>query len=156
MDVLLGVKLLETMSVRNVWLDAIPFMLLGLGIHKNQDKMIFKKNVVRFLPILSLMAILVSVGEFFLTCWIMQEQRIGSVLYIGTILSVNFAFLWAIKNPEGIRNPLGKGLEFIGKNLSMTIYFIHVIVGTYIEQMIQKIGGEIGRASCRERVLAGV
>lgn len=67
-------------------------------------------------------------------------------MYFGTIISVVSAFVWAICNPDGLKNRIGKLIEYIGKNLSMIVYFIHVIVATYLQYFVSEIvlrgGGE--------------
>lgn len=135
-----GINTSESLFVRNVWFDAIPFMLVGLWLRKKQEKIrISSKN--RLLPFISISAMVVSIGEYFLTVAILNGSPMSSVLYIGTIISVISAFGWAILCPGGVAGGIGKGVEYIGKNLSMTIYFLHVIVGTYLEHYVNKIGG---------------
>lgn len=139
---LLGVDTSESLFVRNVWFDAIPFMLLGLGIRTQGIKI--KKYSV--LPILSFIALMISVVEMFLTKDFLGDTQISSVLYFGTIIAVVSAFLWAILNTKETLNSFQKLFEYIGKHLSMIVYFIHVIVGTWLQYLCGgKFGGRVSQ-----------
>ncbi|MCI8288049.1 MAG: acyltransferase [Lachnospiraceae bacterium] len=134
-----GINTSDSLFVRNVWFDAIPFMLIGIWLRKNQERIFFSKN--RTLLLIAIGAMAVSIGEYFLTVLFLNGNSINSVLYFGTIVSVISAFIWAILFPEGVNGKIGKGFVYVGKNLSMTVYFVHVIVGTYLEYCFSKIGG---------------
>ena len=134
---LFWVNVSESMFVRNVWFDALPFMLIGLCIRTHCIKI---RNY-RILPTVSVTAILVSIAEMYLTNLALGDNPISSVLYIGTIISVVSAFVWAVLNKTETLNLFQKPLEYIGKNLSMIVFFIHVIVGTYLKPYVNKIGG---------------
>lgn len=135
-----GINTSDSLFVRNVWFDAIPFMLVGLWLRKNQERIqIFSKKCM--LPLVAVGAMAVSIGEYFLTVAILNGISMRSVLYFGTIVSVISAFTWAVVCPEGVSGRIGKGIEYVGKNLSMIVYFVHVIVGTYLEHYVNKIGG---------------
>ncbi len=129
---LFGMMTAQTSFVRNVWFDAIPFMLIGLGIRAKDISV--KK--ISLLPFITIFATLMSVSEMFLTNRFLGYDRISSVLYCGTIVAVVSAFLWAISNNRESLNPLLIAFEYIGKHLSMIVYFIHVIVANYIQRLI--------------------
>lgn len=135
-----GINTSDSLFIRNVWFDAIPFMLVGLWLRKNQDRIrISPKNPM--LPLIAIGAMIISIGEYFLTVLILDGNLMSSVLYFGTIASVISAFIWAILCPEGVNSRIGKWIVYIGKNLSITVYFVHVIVGTYLEYYVSRIGG---------------
>lgn len=54
--------LTSTYIVRNVWFDAIPFMLVGYYLHKNYKKQIFSNKI---LLLVSFVSLLVSIIEAF-------------------------------------------------------------------------------------------
>ena len=122
----------QTYSVRNVWLDAIPFMLIGIA---------FKKNEIKQYPILFLrtglfIGIFISIIETF---FIRTKANYAVVLYIGTIVAVIFAFLEAVIYPKiNLNNYIIKIIYYIGNKLSMIIYFIHPIVGDKLYPIISK------------------
>ena len=132
---LLGESVAESAFVRNVWTDALPFMFIGIWLRVNEvpERIAQKK---KWLLIVSLLSLIVSVGEYYLTSAFLGVIKVNSVLYIGTIISVISAFVWAICYPDGLSGWISKAIEYIGKNLSMTVYFIHVIVATYLQHFV--------------------
>ena len=134
---LLGVNPAESFFVRNVWFDALPFMLIGINMRTHD----FKTKSRRLLPIISFAALLLSVGEMYLTKAITTNIQMASVLYVGTIVSVVSAFAWAIANNEKNLKVFLRPMEYIGRNLSMIVFFIHPIVGNYLEFIAKKSGG---------------
>ena len=136
----LGEQVADSAFVRNVWFDALPFMFTGIWLRANGVPEIIANRSNR-LPIVSAATLAVSIGELYITRSFLGGVRVNSVLYFGTIFSVLSAFIWGICNPEGMKGRIGKCIEYIGKNLSMTVYFIHVIVATYSQEIINKIGG---------------
>lgn len=131
---LFGVNISESFFVRNVWFDALPFMLIGLNIRTHNSRV----HNYKLLPIVSIAALLISIVEMYLLKSVMCNNQISAVLYAGTIISVVTAFLWAVSNTKEMIHVLQKQLEYIGKSLSIIVYFIHVIVGTYLQN---KLGG---------------
>lgn len=139
---ILGVSIIENIVVRNVWFDAFPFMLIGFCIRTHNISI----QKYRLLPLISVVAMFVSVAEMYLTrCLLGDEQQLSSVLYVGIIISVVSAFVWAISNTNDRLNPFQTFLEYIGKYLSMIVYFINIIVRTYLEPLLSAVAE--GRAS---------
>ncbi len=121
-----GEMLLSTSaSVRNVWFNALPFMLLGISIRNGKLKVSGSKKLIYIGGI----ALAISVFESFLINRIMAPENVSCVLYFGTIVAVVSFFIYSVYTPQGINNHL---LEYIGDKLSMIIYFIHPLVGFYI------------------------
>lgn len=142
----LGVGLSETVVVRNVWFDAIPFMLVGLSIRVNQEKIHIFMAKYNFKFYYFVIGLLVSIGEFYLTKAIGLE--LNSVLYFGTIAAVVYAFIWATENPYGLtKNWIGHCFNHIGKNESMLVYFLHYYIGEYLFFFVKKIGGNVEQLS---------
>lgn len=123
---LLGMAIERTASVRNVWFDALPFMLIGMYISKNKSKLNFKNKTLFSLSIIGLVE---SCVEYYITNYVVYPYHIDCVLYIGTIISVVSIFILCVKNEHVYINHI---IEHIGQQLSMIIYFIHPIVGSYI------------------------
>ena len=59
-DTLGSVSLIESYAVRNTWLDAIPFLLIGVSIRKNADAINVSHPIV-----ISIFAMIIGIGEFF-------------------------------------------------------------------------------------------
>jgi surface polysaccharide O-acyltransferase-like enzyme len=127
------VSIYESAIVRNVWTDGLPFMLIGIHIHyiiAKGSSAIIKKNQSKSLLIIAFSFLIISVLEGIVTK--IYYPDVSCVLYIGTIISCASFFSYAIVNPE-ITN---KYLAYIGKNLSMLVYFLHPIVGRYVNGII--------------------
>ena len=120
------IKLTESWCVRNTWLDAIPFLLLGISIRRN-------KNCKTSHPLfISIFAMVIAVGECFFSKEMLAPQSISTVLYIGIIVAVVSSFIWAVScNCED--NILAR----IGDRYSMLIYFLHPIVGWVLKSIIK-------------------
>lgn len=116
--------------VRNVWLDAIPFMLLGIYI--NEHNKLFGKN--KLILGIAITSVVISILEAYIVKTITKPYIVSSVLYFGTIVCVYFSFLFAIYNPD----TNCKLLEIIGKKLSMIIFFIHPIIGLQVENFLSR------------------
>lgn len=135
-NMMFEVDLYQTWIVRNVWFDAIPFLLIGLSLHYYKSIGKLKDLSVERTIFLSLVALFLSIGEMALTQKYI-EPKIESVLYVGTVVSVILAFVLAIEYPQGKKNLGFHVIEFVGKNLSMTVYFIHVIVAHFLNAIIE-------------------
>lgn len=125
------IDLLASYSVRNVWFDALPFMIIGYGFHQKQQKYIEKLQSA-ILIMTTIIGIIIAIFESFILKSL--NQNVECVLYIGIIISVISLFLLSIKNPM-----YGQGSiwEHIGANLSLITYLIHVeiesIIGNFAE-----------------------
>lgn len=121
-----GISLLESYSVRNTWFDAIPFLLMGIAIRKYPVK-------ISHPLVISVFAMLMSVGECFFQKKMLKPQVVYSVLYIGTVIAVICTFIWALKS-EGKSNVF----SVIGHKYSMLIFFLHPIAGQFLQNMLYK------------------
>lgn len=120
----------QTAIVRNTLFDALPFMLLGVWLKGNKEKIKLHNYQLIFI---AMTGIVVSVFESYITEWFVRPYKIGCVLYVGTIVADLALFIYAINNGS----KAGRGFwEYIGEHLSMTIYFIHPLVGKYIRMLI--------------------
>ena len=114
-------------SVRNAWLDALPFMFLGVFIRKRLKISTPKKYLY-----IGLIATLISVAESFLTIKVMFPQNVSCVLYLGTIVAVASFFIYSVYSPHERKNPFW---QYIGDKLSIIIFFIHPLVGFYVSRV---------------------
>ena len=135
---ILGMDVGASAFVRNVWFDAIPFMSIGLWLRKSgiPDRVM---RISKWLPMVSVLALVISVIEYYVTTLFLGEVAVSSVLYFGTIVSVIAAFIWAVCNPGGVASGFGKAMGYIGKNLSMIVYFIFVIVASYLQFIVYDV-----------------
>ena len=122
---LLGISLLESYSVRNTWLDTIPFMCVGIAA-KNH-----KTIQVKYPALMAFVAITASVLENFIIVDVLNLSKIGIVLYVGTICAVCITMKWAIQSPGNESK-----LSVIGAQYSMLIYFLHPIIGRSLQEVL--------------------
>ena len=122
-----GMDTAQTAIVRNTLFDALPFMLLGVWLKGNAEKV---KLSDTSLIAIALTGIVISIFESYITEWLVSPYTVGCVLYFGTITADFCLFLYAINNASVLRGGI---LEHIGERLSMIIYFIHPLVGKYIQ-----------------------
>lgn len=106
---------------------ALPFFLFGI-ILRNIEPRISKMHINNFMCIL--IAILGGVLA------IIERFCIGeSQFFVGTYISVAALFIVAINQPDwniGI-------LEYIGRELSLYVYILHIAIGRVIDLVMQKL-----------------
>ena len=115
---------------RSSILYALPFMLLGMMIvaKKGQLNQAFSDRVLLLMGI-------IGCFEQFVEYAIFRESL---DFYFGTIFFALAIFLFCIKHPD-----LGKGIfSFMGKELSMVIYIIHMMVISLTLNILSYIGNE--------------
>ena len=101
---------------RNFLVFGLPFILMGVFIRQNNEKI---KNM--FSNKICILGIII--GEAIMVVeWLITKTALD--IYIGTIIYSFFIFVFAVKNPNKYIN---EKIEFIGKNLSMYVYIIHVL-----------------------------
>lgn len=131
------IDLRETYVVRNVYFDAIPFILVGFSIHmrKNQylqsvdsGKKISSQHYLKVAVFWGL----ISIIESFAVSAIVPSMN--CVLYVGTIISEVALFEFCIVHPT-VNGILGKMIAKYGQGCSMITYFIHPIVGGAVERL---------------------
>ena len=108
---------------------SLPFFLTGVSIK-------FYERQIRAIRILSkrMLVSTIFVGAI-LSC--LERFLWGDMqIYIGTHLIVLATFIFCIKYPDGIN----KKIEWIGKELSMTIYIIHISV----MEIVNWVGASFG------------
>ena len=100
---------------RNFLLFGLPFVLMGVFIRCKNEKI---KNM--FTNKMCIIGIII--GEAIMVAeWLITKTALD--IYIGTIIYSFFIFVFAVKNPSKYVN---EKIEFIGKNLSMYVYVIHI------------------------------
>ena len=120
------ISLVESYAVRNTWLDAIPFLLLGVSIRENAETIKISHPLA-----IAFFAMIVGIGEHFYNLKMIEPYSTHDVLYFGTIVAVIMAFNWAINNKTD-----EDWLTRIGARYSMMIYFLHPIVGWLLQSLI--------------------
>ena len=144
-NIFFGARIYESYSVRNAWFDGLPFMLIGLSIRYYEQRIKFDKLIVPLRCILVLSGF-TSIFEMFF-CKSYFGTRIQCVLYVGTIVSVVIAFIISIGYPSGNKHRWFKLVADLGKNLSMTVYFIHVIIANWLKYIFFRGGYPIMKPS---------
>lgn len=104
---------------QNFWVDGFPYFFLGFYLREHSE---------RYAKVKSNLCVGLAIGGFLFS----EIANMGGVfpfrlnIYeIGTILMAISLFVYAIKNPEIGENSF---LEKIGRNYSMFVYIVHVIV----------------------------
>lgn len=120
---------LASYSVRNTWFDAIPFMLIGMAIRKDR-KILIQRPAIAITAALAL-----SIVESLVLKYVLGLGEMGTVLYVGTVLAVTIAMIYATSHcgHEDI-------LSQIGEKLSMLVYFLHPIVGWTMQNAMGAFG----------------
>ena len=104
---------------RSFLLYAIPFMLLGILLAKYRETLI-RRFSSRSAIVLAATGCCLQFAEYALT-------RQSLDFYFGSILYAASLFLLALKNPEMGDGGIGNIFRFIGQNLSMQIYLVHML-----------------------------
>lgn len=104
---------------RSFLLYAIPFMILGVCLAKHR-KTVVHKLTTRSLILLALFGCALQFAEYALT-----HQSLD--FYFGSILYATSVFLLALKYPEIGKSGVASVLRYIGQNLSMFIYLVHIL-----------------------------
>lgn len=107
---------------------ALPFFLLGVWIRTKEDAIRAIRLPTPWLVIIIISGAILAVIEAKLT--------VNSQFYIGNYLMVAGMFLWAIRNPVTGYRPI----NYIGENLSIYVYVIHIAVGKWINDIIRHAG----------------
>ena len=104
---------------QNFWVDGFPYFFLGYYLREHSE---------RYAKVKSNLCVGLAIGGFLFS----EIANMGGVFLfrlniyeIGTILMAISLFVYAIKNPEIGKNSF---LEKIGRNYSMFVYIVHVIV----------------------------
>lgn len=105
---------------RSFLLYAIPFMLLGVVQAKYRESLV-KRFSTRSLILLAVMGCCLQFVEYALT-------RQSLDFYFGSILYAVSLFMLSLKYPQmGNSTRAGNAFQFIGRNLSMQIYLVHML-----------------------------
>lgn len=102
---------------RTFYLYALPFILLGCYIGKNKEQ-IQNKYSNRILIVIAVISCMLQFVEYAL-------MRESLDFYFSTIFYSLSLFILAVKNTD-----IGKGtsVEFLGKQLSMPVYIVHIFI----------------------------
>lgn len=123
-----AINLYATYSVRNVWFDALPFMLIGYGLRKKYYRRC-EQSENKPLSVLFFMSLLLGVAESIILKNV--NSNVNCVLYLGIISADIAIFKLSICNPAiGSKSVF----EFVGKNLSMIVYFTHVEIESIVSE----------------------
>lgn len=106
----------NAMLFRNCLFYGLPFVIIGIWIKKNQEKL-SKKISNKTCIIGSIIGEVIVAIEYLIT-------KTSLDIYIGTIISSFFVFIFSIKNPNKY---FSKILEYIGEKLSMLMYILHIL-----------------------------
>ena len=134
--IIIGIKqlgeadLYATYCVRNVWFDALPFLLLGYDMHKNK-----RKSCEKTVWWMIIGGLILSIIEFLILNLV--NSNVECVLYIGTIIASCGLIKLSILQPALWR---GNIIEKIGDKLSSITYFIHVEVESVVTTALGMIG----------------
>lgn len=114
---LLGHAPVDATLLRNVWLDGLPFFLLGLWLRGDQYRAVDRLSG-------KLIAGGIVLGNL-LALW---EQYIFGArdLFLGTVLTAVLLMVAALKRPQVSQGPLSRAACFCGRALTFSIYAIHV------------------------------
>lgn len=107
---------------------ALPFFLLGMWFSLHQKKIDGIYLNTKVLWVFIFIGEMIAIFERFH----FKEAQ----FYIGTYISVFCMFLLAIKE----KNYGSNILKFIGKNLSMYIYILHIAIGRIIDVIANELG----------------
>lgn len=105
---------------------ALPFFLFGILLRQYQEKISNLKIPDWILTIVMLCGGFISIYERF--------HFTEAQFYIGTYLTVAAMFILAIKKPDAG----GNILEYIGRELSLYVYILHIAVGKIFDLIAQK------------------
>lgn len=107
----------NVMIFRNALVYGLPFVLIGMYIKQNQE--IIKRKITDSQCLIGMI-----IGEVIVVLeYLLTKTSID--IYVGTIITSYFIFLFAIKNPNKY---FFKIFKYIGDKLSMLIYIIHMLV----------------------------
>lgn len=109
---------------RNALVYGLPFVLIGMYIRENQDNLLKKITNKKCLIGMFTGEIIVII-EYLIT-------KTSLDIYIGTIITSYFIFLFAINNPNKY---FSKTLKYIGEKLSMLIYIFHILTIELVTKM---------------------
>ena len=113
---------IENMYYRNFLFMGLPFFTLGYLVRDKQDEISeMFSNSFLILSIIG-MALLV----------ILESSIVGTCdLYIGTIFLSLAIFIWSVKNPQKLKLKIS---SWIGANLYSYMYFLHILIYSYLIQ----------------------
>lgn len=109
----------------------IQLFLLGLYLAYRKESV--EKIKIRTLLIIVSICVMYSYGLF---NWILHDGTLGFVIYLLEIVSY---FLLALK-VKHVKNPLLSLLAFVGRECSLYIYIIHIMVFFIIEDIFKRFG----------------
>lgn len=108
---------------------ALPFFLLGYMARVQEEKL-------RALRINNAVLLGAMIAGCMIACaeWVLVGK--SCQFYLGSYLTVFAMFIWAIKNPEANCPPL----RYIGRNLSLYVYVLHIAIGKICDLYMSKKG----------------
>lgn len=107
--------------------------LFLLGAYLAYRKKFVEKIKISSLLVIVLICVTYSYG---LLNWLLHDGTLGFIIYLLAIVSY---FLLALK-VRHIKNPLLRLLAFVGRECSLYIYIIHIMVFFVIEDIFKQIG----------------
>lgn len=107
---------------------AFPLFLFGVLARKYQDKL---ARIPLSIPV----AVCICIAGGFLAIWERSQFR-ESQFYLGTYIMVAAMFIMALKKPESESRILG----YIGRELSLYVYILHIAVGKMVTIVAREIG----------------
>lgn len=108
----------------------LPFFLLGIWLRTQEDSL-------HMLQMPSFANTVLVIGGAILAI-LEAKWTVGSQFYIGNYLMISGMFLWAVRNPSSGYHPL----VFVGRNLSMPVYIVHITAARWIGGVLLLAGIE--------------
>lgn len=115
---------------RNTWFLALPCMLLGHYIHKNEEK-IRKIYPDKWWIVILLLSLGIGVSSF---------ERIfigGFSIYIGTIILALTVFGYAVKHPEKY---YVSAIEWMGEKITLYMFMVHPFIIENTKRLAENMG----------------
>ncbi len=120
--------------VRNFLFMGLPCMMIGRCIRENKDAAFRFLSNRRYLPAYTFVSLLLSCGEMWLLSVVCSDEGVRE-MYLFTLPTILPLFYWALRHPR-----FGEGslLATIGRKHSAYIYILHILVGIWLSDFIEK------------------
>ena len=112
---------------RNFLFYGLPFLLLGVWLRRNQER-VLKKLSVNAASVFMVAGAVVSVAE-----WFVFGRR---ELFVGSILFVVGGFVYALHKPDAKKN---SPVTVIGERYSLFIYIVHFSLISVLDRFAYKL-----------------
>ena len=121
----------DKIYIKNLFfLRAFPFFLAGMWLRKNRQIVRNWKISERKLIVLILFGGILSLGE---RAFFMEAQ-----FYLGSYITAGAMMIYAVKYNQRFRE--NSFLTYVGRELSLYIYIIHIAIGHMVNIMAMKLG----------------